>query len=147
MAAYKEPLCELKRGKWILLFEGVEETVPSYREEERPVGNIQALNWHIEEEPWVLTCPGMLAEEPIAVPCGGASEVTCAMLLLNLGDPPGNLTALGGGLGFEIRQLSPCTVVDKAEYEADYFWVGSRNCWESLDAEMEMFCCGVQVKI
>ncbi|GAB0192334.1 hypothetical protein GRJ2_001698700 [Grus japonensis] len=28
-------------GKWILLCEGIEETVPSYREEERPVGNIQ----------------------------------------------------------------------------------------------------------
>lgn len=31
----------LQKGKWILLCEGVEEEGPSYREEEKPVGNIQ----------------------------------------------------------------------------------------------------------
>lgn len=34
-------VCVLIAGKWILLCEGVEETIPSYWEEERPVGNIQ----------------------------------------------------------------------------------------------------------
>lgn len=28
----------------------------------------------------------------------------------------------------------------------DYFWVEIHNWWESLDAEIEGVCCGVQVK-